>query len=250
MPTVETLPLLLKQLRLPAIYQQWETLAKTAQAENWTYPMYLSALADVEATARHSARINRHLKQAGLPTNKGLDTFDFKAIPSINAAQIKALAESCDWVKSAENIVLLGPSGVGKTHLAASIGHRLIQKAMRVLFTSATALVQRLQLARAEYKLPQTIDKLARFDVLILDDIAYVKKNEMETGVLFDLIAQRYETGSMIITANEPFSEWDQIFPTEMMAVAAVDRLIHHATIINITGDSYRKKQSAIQKNR
>lgn len=248
MPTVETLPLLLKQLRLPAIYQQWEPLAKKAQAENWTYPMYLSALADVEATARHNARINRYLRQAGLPADKGLETFDFKAIPSVNAAQIQSLSETIDWVKSAGNVVLLGPSGVGKTHLAASIGYRLIQNDMRVLFIGATTLVQRLQLARAEFRLPQAIDKLARFDVLILDDIAYVKKNEMETSVLFDLIAHRYETGSMIITANEPFSEWDQIFPTEMMAVAAVDRLIHHATIINITGDSYRKKQSAKQK--
>ncbi len=248
MPNAETLPLLLKQLRLPAIYKSWKDYANKAEEHGWTYPEYLSALSDLEATARCNARINRHIKESKLPPGKTIDKFNFKEVPSVNAAHIKALCESPDWVRRAENVVMFGPSGVGKTHLAASIGYSLINHGMRVLFTSATELVQRLQLARNDYKLPQILDKLSRVNVLILDDIAYVKKSEMETSVLFELIAERYETNSIIITANQPFSEWDQIFPDSMMAVAAVDRIIHHSTIINIEGDSYRKRESSKQK--
>ena len=244
MPSVETLPLLLKQLKLPSITQNWQALAEQAEAEVWTYPAYLSALADLEATARHNAKIARLTRASCLPNSKAIDNFDFKVIPSINAAQLKSLCDSSDWVSQAHNVILLGPSGVGKTHLAASIGYSMVAQGIKVLFINASELVQRLQLARTEYRLPQAIEKLARFNLLILDDIAYVKKDDAETSVLFELIADRYETGSIIITANEPFSEWDKIFPSQMMAVAAVDRLIHHATIFNISGDSYRKRQS------
>ena len=156
------------------------------------------------------------------------------------------MAESTSWVTQASNVMIFGPSGVGKTHLAAAIAHRLIEQGMRAQFMQATSLVQKLQQARAEYKLPETIAKLARYPLLILDDIGYVKKNEAETGVLFELIADRYETNSLLITSNHAFSEWDQIFPDSVMAVAAIDRLVHHATIINIQDDSYRIASSKI----
>jgi len=244
MHNVATLPLLLKQLGLPSIYSHWEEMAETAQEQSWTYPQYLKALSELEVTARYQNRVQRHIKESKLPAGKTLATFDFKAVKSINPAQIKALAENTAWVKKAENIIIFGPSGVGKTHIAAAIANNLIMQGIRSFFISTTALVQQLQLARGAYKLSEAINKLAHFPLLVLDDIGYVKKDEAETNVLFELIAERYETGSIIITANQPFAEWNNIFQDNMMAVAAIDRLVHHATIINIKEESYRKNHA------
>lgn len=239
-----TLPLLLKQLNLSAMYNQWEEVCKQAQEEKWDYAEYLTVLANRELASRQQKKIQRHLKESMLPLGKTLDTFDFKESPSIHAAQITGLANTLDWVQQAHNVMLFGPSGVGKTHMACAIGYRLVEKGVRVLFTPTTALVQKLQQARREYQLNDYLNKLTRFSLLILDDIGYVKKDEAETSVLFELIAQRYETHSLMITSNQPFKEWDQIFPDNIMAVAAIDRLVHHSTIINITDDSYRRKKS------
>ena len=244
MHNVATLPLLLKQLELPSMYSHWEEYAETAQNQNWTYPQYLKALSELETSARYQNRVQRHLKDSKLPTGKTLATFDFKKTKSINPAQIKALAEDTGWVKKAENIIIFGPSGVGKTHIAAAIADSLITQGVRSLFISTTTLVQQLQLARSAYKLPEAINKLSRIPLLVLDDIGYAKKDEAETNVLFELIAERYETGSIIITANQPFSEWNNVFPDNMMAVAAIDRLVHHSTIVNIKEESYRKNQA------
>lgn len=155
------------------------------------------------------------------------------------------MADNPSWVKQANNLIIFGPSGVGKSHLASAIGYRLIERGTRVLFSSTTAMIQKLQEARKNHRLPEALAKLGRIPLLILDDIGYAKKDEQETSVLFELIAERYETSSLIITANQPFSEWDKIFPDNMMAVAAVDRLIHHGTILNINEQSYRRTQSA-----
>ena len=239
-----TLPLLLKQLNLPCMQSHWEETAKEAEQSHWGYPDYLAILANQELASRMQKRIARHIREASLPIGKTLDTFDFKTGQSINAAQITAMANSNDWVKQGGNIVIFGPSGVGKTHLASAIGYRLIEKGVRVFFAPTTTMVQKLQQARRDYKLPEYLAKLSRFDVLILDDIGYVKKDEAETSVLFELIAQRYENHSLVITSNQPFSEWGQIFPDNIMAVAAIDRLVHHATIINVTDQSYRRLES------
>jgi DNA replication protein DnaC len=236
-----TLPLLLKQLGLPMMYHHYEDKAQEAIAERWSHTEYLSVLSNLELASRRQKRIARHTKESQLPIGKTLDTFDFSSAKSVNFPQIKALAENNSWVKQANNLVIFGPSGVGKTHLAAAIAYRLIEQGSRALFFSTTTLVQKLQKARKEFKLPEQLAKLSRFPLLILDDISYVKKSEMETSVLFELIAERYETNSLIITSNQPFGEWDQIFPDNTMAVAAIDRLIHHATIINIQEESYRK---------
>jgi len=177
-------------------------------------------------------------------SGKTLSSFDFKAAKSVNAAQITALAENTGWVKQAHNLIIFGPSGVGKSHLASGIAHRLIEQGIRALFTSTTTLVQKLQQARQAYRLPEAITKLANIPMLILDDIGYAKKDDSKTSVLFELIVDRYESTSLIITANQPFSEWDKIFPDNNMAVDAIDRLVHHATIINIQDNSYRKPSS------
>ncbi len=244
MPNSATLPLLLKQLGLPSMYANWEQESHQAEKHHWTYAQYLTALSDKEAASRRVKRIQRHIKEAKLPPGKTLDSFDFKEVKSINSAQIMALAENTSWVKEASNVIIFGPSGVGKTHLAAAISYRLIQQGIRILFMQTTALVQKLQQARVDYKLEELITKLSRYPLLVLDDFGYVKKNDAETSVLFELISDRYETNSLIITSNQPFGEWDQIFPDNVMAVAAIDRLVHHATIINIEADSYRKKSA------
>jgi DNA replication protein DnaC len=239
MTETTTLPLLLKQLGLPSMLAHWEEQSELAQQQHWDYPNYLSALANMEASNRRQRRIARHIKESKLSLDKTLDSFDFKATPSVNAAQITALAENVSWVTQGRNVVISGPSGVGKTHLACAIAYQLIEQGQRALFMSTTTLVQKLQVAQRDYKLADAIGKLARIPLLILDDIGYVKINASETSVLFELIADRYESNSLIITANQPFGEWDEIFPDGMMAVAAVDRLVHHATLITIEGDSY-----------
>ena len=239
-----SLPLLLKKLYLSSIYAHWEEMSLQAEKEKWDYGQYLTELANLELAERQKKRIARQIKTSALPPGKSLDAFDFTASPSVHGPQITGLANQTDWVKEAQNVVIFGPSGVGKTHLACAIGYRLIEKGLKVFFTSTTALVQKLQQARRDYQLTESFKKLDRFDLLILDDIGYVKKDEAETSVLFELIAQRYESHSLMITANQPFKEWDQIFPDTIMAVAAIDRLVHHATIINITDDSYRRRQS------
>jgi len=167
-------------------------------------------------------------------------SFAFHQAKSVNQAQIQGLAEDPTWVRDAQNLVLLGPSGVGKTHIAAAIAYGLLEQGMKVFFSSTTMLVQTLQQAKAELKLKQALERLDRFDLLILDDIGYVKKSEQETSVLFELIAHRYECSSLLITANQPFGDWDTLFPDKVMAVAAIDRVVHHATIIKVDGESYR----------
>jgi len=242
MSSIESLPLMLKQLGLPSMLAHWEAQSQQAIDDRWSYPQYLASLANLEVSHRKTRRITRHIKEAKLPAGKTLDSFDFKALPSVNSAQITALSEDVSWVKRAHNLIVFGPSGIGKTHLAAAIAYRLIEQGIRARFETTTALVQQLQQAQAEYKLPAMLARLARIPVLILDDIGYVKKDADETGVLFQLIADRYETNSLIITANQAFDEWDKIFSDSAMAVAAIDRLVHHSTIINLKGESFRKR--------
>lgn len=248
MAHVETLPLLLKQLGLLSMLAHWEDQEAISQKRNERYGSYLANLAEVEVTRRYDRRIATYIKQSNLPAGKTLATFDFKATPTVNAQKFTSLADNPDWVRQSCNLMIFGPSGVGKTHLAAAIGYRMIEHGIRCLFTSTMELVQKLQAAKQQYKLPEMLTRLAKYPLLILDDIGYVKKNETETGVLFELIADRYETNSLIITANQPFSEWNNIFPDNMMAVAAIDRLIHHATVITIPEGSYR--QLVYEKNK
>ena len=155
------------------------------------------------------------------------------------------LAQTIDWLETASNILIFGPSGTGKTHLCAALGRSMVELGKRVKFATATMLVQQLQLAKLQLELQPLLAKLDRYDLLIIDDLGYVKKSDMETSVLFELIAHRYERRSLMVTANQPFSQWDQIFTDSMMTVAAIDRLVHHATIIEIQAPSYRKQEAA-----
>jgi len=247
MASEETLPLLLKQLGLSTMLEHFAAMQQEAIEQGWSHAHYLALLAEKEVARRYQRRVARHTKEAKLPPGKTLATFVFDRAPSINHAAVQALADNDSWVRQAHNIVIFGPSGVGKTHLACAIAHRLIEQGVRALFVSTTHLVQALQEAKNKLQLPQALAKLARYPLLILDDIGYVKKDEAETSVLFELIADRYESRSLIITANQPFAQWDTIFPDNMMAVAAIDRLIHHAKIFNVQEESYRKKQAKDQ---
>ena len=244
MVQIATLALMLKQLRLSSIARHWQALLGKAERNGWDSAQYLAALCEQELADRHSRRIARYSKESHLPVGKTLASFDFAQVPGLARGQLESLAGSSDWTRQARNVLLFGASGVGKTHLAAAIGHALTEQGVRVRYFATTALVQHLQLARQQLRLEDALHKLDKFPVLVLDDFGYVKKNEQETQVLFELIAHRYETASLIITSNQPFAEWDRIFPDQMMTVAAVDRLVHHATIIEVSSDSYRRKEA------
>lgn len=244
MANLASLPVLLKELKLASFSKHWEPIAQKALDEQWLPQTYLAELCEQEAAERHHKRLRRFMLEAQLPPGKQLSQFDFTVVKGIQKNQITALVQQKQWVKQAENILIFGASGLGKTHLACGIGYALIEQGIRVKFTTATALVQSLQQAKGELNLSDLLKRLEKYAVLIVDDIGYVKKSSQETQVLFELIAHRYETGSLIITSNQPFSAWDQIFEDNMMTVAAIDRLVHHATILEIDGESYRKKAS------
>ncbi|WP_287280152.1 IS21-like element helper ATPase IstB [Okeania sp. SIO2G5] len=237
----------LKTLRLSHMLSQWETLEHQATQEHWSYAQFLLALCELEVDKRWQSRLKRSLTEAQLPSAKTLSTFDFSHLPQFNPAPIMQLATDTTWLKSAHNCLLFGPSGVGKTHLAAAIAKAIIELGHRAKFYSATTLVQHLQQAKLQLLLPATLKKLDRYDLLVIDDLGYVKKSEAETSVLFELIAHRYERKSVLVTANQPFSQWDHIFADDMMTVAAVDRLVHHALIVELKADSYRKRSAAIR---
>ena len=234
--------LLLTDLRLPTIKLMWTKLAEQSDKEGWPAARFLAALAEHEIADRGRRRIERHLAEARLPVGKTLDSFDFEAVPMVSKAQVTALTAGDSWLAKGANLLLFGPPGGGKSHLSAAIGVALVENGWRVLFTRTSDLMQRLQVARRELALETTIAKLDRYDLLVLDDIAYVSKDQAETSVLFELIAARYERRSLLITANQPFGEWGRIFPDQAMTLAAIDRLVHHATILEMNVESYRRK--------
>ena len=252
--------LLLSELRLPGIKQMWARLAEQSDKEGWPAARFLAALAEHEMVDRGRRRIERHLTEARLPVGKTLATFDFDSVPMVSKAQVMALASGDAWLAKGANILLFGPPGAGKSHLSAALGLALVENGHRVFFVRTTDLVQRPQIARRELTLESAIAKLDRYDLLILDDIApwlvasaasrlsNVTKDQAETSVLFELIAARYERRSLLITANQPFGDWGKIFPDPAMTLAAIDRLVHHATILEMNVESYRRRAALDRK--
>ena len=244
-----TLNLMLAELRLPTIKALWPQFTAQADREGWPAARLLAALTEHEIADRARRRFQRHLREAQLPHGKTLDCFDFNAVPKLSKAHLLALSAGDRWLDEGANVILVGPPGVGKSHLAAALGLALIEHGYRVLFTRTTDLTQRLQRARRELALEAAIAKLDKYHLLILDDFAYVTKDQAETSVLFELITARYEQRSLLLTANQPFGQWQTIFPDPAMTVAAVDRLVHRATIFELNVDSYRRR-SALRQQR
>jgi DNA replication protein DnaC len=244
--TVDTarLPLLLRELRLPTIAGLWQQFTERADREGWPSARLLAALAEIELAERAQRRIQRHLLEAHLPPGKTLDSFEFATVPMVSRAHITALSSGDAWLERGNNILLFGPSGSGKSHLGAALGHALIENGYRVLFTRTTDLVQRLQTARQALSLESAIEKLDKYQLIILDDICYVRRDQAETSVLFELISSRYERRSLLITSNQSFGEWTSIFPDAAMTLAAVDRLVHHAVILEMNVESYRRRSA------
>ena len=234
--------LLLTELRLPAIKAMWSKLAEQSDKEGWPAARFLAALTEYEIADRGRRRIERHLAEARLPIGKTLTNFDFNAVPMVSKAQVMALTAGDGWLEKGANLLLFGPPGAGKSHLAAAIGLALIDNGWRVLFSRTSDLVQRLQVARRELALESALAKLDKYHLLILDDIAYISKDQAETSVLFELIGGRYERRSMLITANQPFGAWSKVFPDQAMTLAAIDRVVHHATILEMNVESYRRR--------
>ena len=245
---IARLSLILNDLRLPAIKTLWPDFAGRADKEGWPAARFLAALAEHEIAERARRRIARHLDEARLPPGKTLESFDFDAVPMVSKAQIMALAAGDAWLEQGANVIMFGPPGGGKSHLAAALGMALVENGWRVLFTRTTDLVQKLQLARRNLDLEAALAKLDKYHLLICDDLAYVTKDQAETSVLFELIGARYERRSLLVTANQPFGEWNKVFPDQAMTLAAVDRLVHHATILEMNVESYRRREALERK--
>jgi DNA replication protein DnaC len=244
------LTLMLNDLRLPAIKQGWPGFAERADKEGWPAARFLAAVTEHEVAERNRRRIERHLAEAKLLPGKTLDSFEFEAVPMISKALVMAICAGDSWIDNGANLILLGGPGGGKSHLSSAIGLALVENGWRVMFARTSDLVQRLQVARRELALEAAIARLDRFDLLILDDFAYISKDQAETSVLFELISARYERRSMLITANQPFGEWGKVFPDPAMTLAAVDRLVHHATIFEMNVESYRRRAAIERKQK
>jgi len=235
-----SLPILLRSMRLPTIAREYEGAIQRAEAENWGYRRFLGYLFEAEANDRLQRKIERQLNESNLPKSKTLELIDEKRLPEKIRRQLPTLLEA-DFVRRGDNLLCFGLAGRGKTHLAAAIGREWIRRhQLRVLFVPAFKLVNQLLAAKRDLKLPQVITRLQRFDAVVIDDIGYVQQSRDEMEVLFQFLAERYENKTVVITSNLVFSQWDKIFKDPMTTMAAVDRLVHHATILEFTGDTQR----------
>jgi DNA replication protein DnaC len=239
-----SIDMILRSLNLSAIKREYKALSKRAETEGWSFTQYLCELLETEADERSGRRTQRLLKRSRLPQGKTMDTLDLKLIPAKVRRQIPALLEG-GFVKRSENVLVFGLPGRGKTHLLAAIARELVvHKGYSVLFTSTHRLVEQLLIAKRDLEIEKLLKKLDQFDIVILDDIGYVQQSREEMEVLFTFLSERYERRSLMITSNLLFSEWDKIFKDPMTTAAAIDRLVHHSTILELDNDSYRAKEA------
>jgi len=240
----------LKKLRLPTFLSEYAKLAQQCAAANKDHVQYLMRLSELELIERERRMIERRIKAAKFPATKSLDSFDFKAIPSLNKVLTMQLARG-EFIDARENIIALGPSGTGKTHIALGLGLAACQQGRKVRFITAAALVHELIEAADERRLQRLQKQLVSQDLLIIDELGFVPLSKTGAELLFEVISQRYERGSIIITSNLPFDEWTEIFGAERLTGAILDRLTHHVNILEMNGESFRLKQSrqAIQTN-
>lgn len=237
--TWPSLSIMLRALKLATVRRHAEEISQQAEREGWTFQHYIHHLVELELHERRRRRIERNLKDSGLPADKTLATLNRARLPAKVAKQVATLCEGA-FVERGDNVLAFGLPGRGKTHLVCAIAHELILRGYRVLFTATFALVQRLLVAKRDLRLEDELAILDGFDVVLLDDIGYVQQNRDEMEVLFTFLAERYERRTVIITSNLVFSEWDRIFKDPMTTAAAIDRLVHHSIILEMTGKSIR----------
>ena len=233
----------LKELKLPTFLREYRKLAAQCAAEGTDHPDYLLRLAELELIDRHQRMVQRRIRGARFPATKSLDTFDFLAIPSVNKALVTQLAR-CEYVERRENVIAIGNSGTGKTHVALGLGLAACQRGMSVGFTTAAALVHKLMEARDDRRLLNLQRQLSRLKLLIIDELGFVPLSTTGAELLFEVFSQRYERGSIPVTTNLPFDEWTDVFDSERLTGALLDRLTHHVHIIEMNGDSYRLEGS------
>lgn len=233
----------LKALKLPTFLSEYEKLARQwAAAEGVDRSAYLLRLVEAELSERKRRLVDRRIKQARFPAMKSLDNFDFSAVPSLDKNLVESLAQ-CDYVTRHENIIAIGDDGTGKTHIATGLGLAACERGLSVGFITAASLMNELLEARDERRLLHLKRRLANYSLLIIDELVYAPLSTGVAGLLFDVISQRYERGSTIITSNLPFEEWISVFGTARLTGAVLDRLTHQAHILHMHGDSYRLKQ-------
>jgi DNA replication protein DnaC len=237
----------LKNIHLPIFRQYYSDCATMAMNESWPYQQYLLELARREYEARRCNTIERLLKISRLPREKTMASFDLKRLPIKIVGQVRMLADGA-FMQRSENILAFGKPGSGKTHLLCALCHELIQQGHRIYYTSCDLLVQQLLRAKRDLELDKLLKRLSKYEAIMIDDFGYVKQDREEMEVLFTLLAQRYEQGSVMITSNLPFSQWESIFKDPMTTAAAIDRLVHHSVILELNVSSYRAEEAMARK--
>jgi DNA replication protein DnaC len=238
----------LKALRLPTMLREYDRVARQCAAEDIDYPRYLLRITELELLDRERRATERRIRQAKFPITKSLDSFDFLAIPTLNKAMVLELAR-CEFLLRKENVLLLGNSGTGKTHIALALGLAACQRGHRVRFTTAAALVHELIEARDEKKLLRFQKQIASYELLIVDELGFVPLSKTGAELLFEMLSQRYERRSTLVTSNLPFAEWTEVLGSERLTGALLDRLTHHVHILEMNGDSFRLKHSKRKRN-
>ncbi len=233
----------LRQLCLTAVYKDYARLAVKAKDESLSYEQYLLTVIESEYQQRRDRRIERYLQMSRLPLEKNLQSFDLKRLPNKVLQQFNSLKNG-RFLEHKENVLVFGNPGSGKTHLICALAQELILQGKKIYFSTCALLLQELLLAKRELKLPRLLKKFNAYEVIIIDDIGYVQQEKEEMEVLFTLLAERYERGSVMITSNLPFSKWEKIFKDPVMTAAAVDRIVHHSAILELNIPSYRMNQA------
>jgi DNA replication protein DnaC len=239
----EALAMLLRELKMPAVARLAGELAQQAEREGWSFGQYLRRLMEAEVEERRQRRVERHQRASHLPADKTLGTLDRKRLPAAVAKRLPTLCEG-GFLERGVNVLCFGLPGRGKTHVLSALGHELVERGHRVLFAPTYALVQRLLAAKRDLRLERELATLDGFEAVILDDLGYVQQSRDEMEVLFTFLAARYERKSVLITSNLVFSEWNRIFKDPMTTAAAIDRLVHHAVILEMTGPSVRAEEA------
>lgn len=233
----------LLDLHLPGIRGYYQEFIRLATKDSLSYESFLLGLLERESEERYNNRVSRLLRESKLPLDKNLENFNMKRLPLKECRQVSALVDG-DFLERKENVLVFGNPGSGKTHLLCAVGQELARKNHRVLFTTCNQLVQDLLLCKRDLKLVKLLKRLSRYEAIIIDDIGYVQQSREEMEVLFTLISERYERGSLLISSNLPFSKWETIFKSPMVTVAAIDRLVHHSVVIELNLESFRMEQA------